>query len=101
MQPHEIEKLQQQYTDQYVMVDAARPELARFAGIPGQIKTINMNGRALVQFDWADLGWHDIALDWLKIIDKPAPPPVKETAAKKPVPAKQPTAEKPAEEGSK
>jgi len=94
MQPHEIEKLQQQYTDQYVMVDAARPELARFAGIPGQIKTINMNGRALVQFDWADL-------DWLKIIDKPAPPPVKETVAKKPVPAKKPTVEKPAGEGAK
>jgi hypothetical protein len=90
MQPDEIEKLQQQYTDQYVVVDAARPELARFAGMPGQIKTVNMNGRALVQFDGADVGWHDIALDALKITDKPAPPPVKETAAKKPAPAKKP-----------
>jgi hypothetical protein len=88
MQPHEIEELQQQYTDQYVLVDAARPTLARFAGIPGQVKTVNMNGRALVQFDGPDPSWHDIPIDALTITDKPAPPPLKEPAAKKPVPAK-------------
>jgi hypothetical protein len=96
MLPQEIEKLRQQYTEQYVVVDPTRPELARFAGVPGQIKTINMNGRALVQFDGADVGWHDIALDGLKITEKPAPPPAKEMPPKKPLPAKKPAAEKPA-----
>ena len=62
MHQQEIEKLQQQYTDQYVMVDATQGALARFAGLAGQIKTVNMSGRALVQFDWADVGWHDIPL---------------------------------------
>jgi hypothetical protein len=87
MQLHEIEQLQQQYTDQYVLVDAAQPALARFAGIPGQVKTVNMNGRALVQFDGLDPSWHDIPIEALTITDKPAPPPVKEPAAKKAVQA--------------
>jgi hypothetical protein len=72
MLPEEVERLRQQYTDQYVVADSARPELARFAGRKGQIKTINMNGRALVQFDGADRSWYDIDLAHLRFTDKPA-----------------------------
>ena len=35
------------YTDKYVMVDASRPELARFKDIVGQVKTVNMSGKRL------------------------------------------------------
>lgn len=78
-----IEKLQQDYTDKYVVVDASRPELARFAGRTGTVKTVNMSGRALVQFDGSvNIGWYDIALDCLKVIDQPLPPPEKKAAPK-------------------
>lgn len=86
MQIERVERLKQEYTDRYVVADASRPELARFKGQVGQIKTINFNGRALVQFD-ADnnRGWYDIDLDFLKIVDKPEPKPevVKPAAAAK------------------
>ncbi len=68
-----IEKLKQDFTDKYVVVDAARPELKRFEGHVGQVKTVNMSGRALVQFDaWNNIGWYDIGLDFLKVVPKPA-----------------------------
>lgn len=41
-----IEQLKQKYTDKYVQVDAQRPELARFRDVVGQVKTVNMSGRA-------------------------------------------------------
>jgi len=89
MQPDQIAALRRQYTDQYVVVDPGQPELARFAGLVGQIRTVNMTGRALVQFQGEDRGWYDIGVDFLKIVDKPAPPPPakKEPAAKKDAPA--------------
>jgi hypothetical protein len=71
MLPDEVDRLRQQYTDQYVAADASRPELARFAGRVGQIKTINMNGRALVQFEGADRAWYDIELSHLRFTEKP------------------------------
>ncbi len=74
MQLDRIEKLRDEYTDQYVVVDASRPELVRFKGAVGQVKTINNNGRALVEFDAdSNRGWHDIELDYLKVVEKPAP----------------------------
>lgn len=84
----QIEKLKQDFTDQYVVVDASIPELARFAGRVGQVKTVNMSGRALVEFDaWSNIGWYDIALDCLKVVPKPElqaeqPPPKRETPPK-------------------
>ena len=83
----EVEELKRQYTDQYVVVEAVRPALARFKGIVGQVKTVNMSGRALVEFD-ADnnRGWYDIEPGLLKIVDKPPPKPV-EKPEKKPAPA--------------
>src|SRR5207249_979348 len=63
----QIEKLKQRYTDQYVVVDASQPELARFQGFTGRVKTVNMSGRALVEFDaWNNIGWYDIEVDYLK-----------------------------------
>jgi hypothetical protein len=71
----EVERLQREYTDKYVVVDADRPELARFADTVGIVKTINYNGRALVEFlDYhANIGWYDIGLDYIKIVPKPDP----------------------------
>ena len=90
-----IDKLKQEFTDQYVVVDEARPELARFGGQTGQVKTVNMSGRALVQFDaYENIGWYDIELDFLKVVPKPEPaePAAKGKAAakKKPAAGKQP-----------
>ena len=70
-----IEQLKRQYTDKYVVVDESRPELARFRGVTGIVKTVNMSGRALVEFDsyHANIGWYDIELDFLHVVPKPEP----------------------------
>src|SRR5262249_19149795 len=81
-----IEKLKRAFTDKYVVVDASRPELARFRNATGLVKTVNMNGRALVEFDQFDnIGWYDIELDFLKVVPKPEP---KAAETKKEAPAK-------------
>ena len=72
MLPEEIDRLREQYTDRYVVAEASQPELARFAGRVGQVKTVNMSGRALVQFEGADRAWYDIDLSHLKPAEKPA-----------------------------
>ncbi len=89
-----IEELKRAYTDKYVVVDASRPDLKRFEGFTGTVKTVNMSGKALVQFDAYDnIGWFDIDVDYLKIIDKPLPKAEtkekepKQAAAKKKTPA--------------
>ena len=46
-----IENLKRVYTDQLVVVDDNRPELGRFQGLTGTVKTVNMSGRALVEFN--------------------------------------------------
>ena len=92
-----IEKLKQEYTGQYVAVDSQRPELARFAGATGRVKTINFNGCALVQFEDIGPGWYDIELDYLKVVDRPEPKAAEvkaKPAAKKSAPK---NAEAPAE----
>ena len=79
-----IEKLKQEYTDKYVIVDETRPELRRFGGMTGTVRTVNMSGRALVEFDaYANIGWYDIDVDFLKVIDAPLPKPEAKPAAKK------------------
>jgi hypothetical protein len=40
------------------------------AGQPGRVKTINFNGRALVQFDGPDRGWYDIDPGCLKLVER-------------------------------
>jgi hypothetical protein len=93
----QIESLKREYTDKYVVVDASRPELARFDGQVGVVKTVNMNGRALVEFqDYiANIGWYDIDLDFLKVVPKPEPAAVtkiEKPAAKKAEPVEKPAA---------
>ena len=89
-----IEKRKQDYTDKYVIVDDSRPELRRFKDKTGLVKTVNMNGHALVEFEmFNNIGWFDIDIDYLKIIDKPLPKPEPKKEAKKPA-AKKPAAKK-------
>ncbi|MEQ8837091.1 MAG: hypothetical protein RID07_09845 [Lacipirellulaceae bacterium] len=99
----QIEKIKSEYTDKYVAVDPSRAELARFKDLVGQVKTVNMSGRALVEFIDYNLstGWFDIDLDYLKVVDKPAPKPKEEKkpAAKKAAPKK--AADKPKADGEK
>lgn len=81
----DIEKLKQEYTDKYVVVDETRPELRRFRGQTGQVKTVNMSGRALVQFDaHENIGWYDIEVDYLRVVDTPPPKEPEKKAAKVP-----------------
>ena len=88
-----IEKLKREYTDKYVVADTTRPELARFRGQTGLVKTVNMSGRALVEFDgFANIGWYDIALECLKIVDKPAAKPAEAKETKAAAPAAKPAA---------
>jgi hypothetical protein len=87
-----IDQLKQDWTDKYVVVDGARPELARFRDVVGQVKTVNMSGRALVEFaDYhLNIGWFDIDLDFLKVVDKPAPKAEKAEGKKAAKPAAKP-----------
>jgi hypothetical protein len=71
MSPEEIDRRKQQFAGKRVLVDAHRPELVRLAGVPGRIVTVNYNGYALVQFDGADQGWHEIAPEFLKLEPSP------------------------------
>lgn len=68
-----VEELKREYTDKYVVVDPGRPELARFEHYVGQVKTVNMSGRALVEFlDYhTNIGWYDIDLSALTVVEKP------------------------------
>jgi len=99
----QVEKIKSDYTDLYVTLVDSPPELARFAGLTGQVKTVNMSGRALVE--WLgyheNIGWYDIDLDYLKVVDKPPEPepPVKKAAAK-PSPAAKTQAKKSTAPGS-
>ncbi len=90
-----VEKLCQEYTGQYVVVDDSRAELQRFAGHKGRVKTINFNGRALVQFEGPDPGWYDLELDFLKVLDNLEPEAEEakpEAEVVEPTPASPPTA---------
>ena len=79
----QIEKLKSEYTEKYVIVHSDRPEFARFRKQVGQVKTVNTNGYALVEFiDFhKNTGWYPIDVDFLKVVDKPQP-------KEKPAPAK-------------
>ena len=73
MLPSQIEELNRRYRGQQVAVDPQQPELAPWAGLAGKIKAINFDGRALVQFDGPDQGWHDIDLICLRVVPQSAP----------------------------
>ena len=97
-----IEKLKRDYTDKFVLVDDRCAELARFKGQTGRVKTVNMNGRALVEFDhYSNIGWFDIDVDYLKVIDRPVVKDEKAAKTDRPTakksPAKAPPASKAAD----
>jgi hypothetical protein len=99
-----IERLKAEWTDKYVVVDSPAPELARFARATGFVKTVNMNGRCLVEFDqFNNIGWYDIDPSALKIVPKPLPKPAepKEKAAKPAAKEAAKPAAKPAAGGAK
>ena len=64
MTTDELTALKKTYTGQTVTIEALRPELTRWANLPGRVVTINCNGRALVQFEGADKGFYDIDPDY-------------------------------------
>ena len=78
-----IEKLKQEYTDKYVAIANMVPELKRFEGRTGIVRTVNMSGRALVEFlGTNDISWYDIDVDFLKIVPPPVPADEKKTVEK-------------------
>ena len=97
MLPERVEKLRLEYTDQYVVVDGERPELMRYRGKVGRVRTINVNGRALVEFE-GDRGRYDVELDYLKVVDKPKPKEPVAKAAKAEKPAAKPASPKATED---
>ncbi len=92
----QAERLKSELTDKYVVVADGVPELRRFVGLTGTVKTVNMSCRALVQFDGpVDISWYDIDPAYLKVVDAPLP---KKSEAKPEAKAEapKPAAEKPA-----
>lgn len=72
MQESRLEKLQSDYVGREVIIDGDPGRFGRFAGKRGRVKAINHNGCALVQLEGtADTGWHDFALDYLRVVDEP------------------------------
>jgi hypothetical protein len=100
-----IERLKSEWTDKYVVINSSAPELARFAHATGTVKTVNMNGRCLVEFDqFNNTGWYDIDPTALKIVPKPEPKPAaekEEKPAKAAPAAKAPAAKAPPAPGAK
>ena len=63
------QRLREEWTGRRVTIASTSPRLARFAGKTGVVKTINQNGRALVQFAGTeDIGWYDIDPVELRLI---------------------------------
>ncbi len=70
----QAERLKSELTDKYVVVAEGVPELRRFVGLTGTVKTVNMSCRALVQFDGpVDISWYDIDPAYLMVVDAPLP----------------------------
>ena len=85
------EALKREWTDQYITVNAERPELKRFAGVVGRVVTVNWNNKAVIDFQ--DGGWYDItaSTDCLTKLD-PAEAKAKFDAtanSAQPIPSKQ------------
>lgn len=97
----QAEKLKVELTDKWVVVADQVPELRRFAELTGQVKTVNMNCRALVEFDGPeDISWYDIDPQFLTVVDGPRPKDKKPAAEKKAEPKKSAAASAPAKGGN-
>ncbi|WP_145364171.1 hypothetical protein [Stratiformator vulcanicus] len=65
----EAERLKREWTDQSVAVEGGPSTLDRFRERVGRVKTVNMNGDALVEFDGpADISWYDIPCRHLRVL---------------------------------
>ncbi len=77
------EQLKRELTDKWVVVAPNLPELRRFSTLTGKVKTVNMNCRALVEFDGPeDISWYDIDPQFLTVVDGPRPKAKVEAKAK-------------------
>ena len=86
-----IERLKAEWTDKYVVIDSPAPELSRFAKTTGTVRSVNMNGRCLVEFDqFNNIAWYDIDPSHLKVVTEPLPKPEKQAKSKAKPTAKQP-----------
>ena len=66
------EELKREWTDKYIVVRDRIPELRRFEGLTGHVKTANMNCRLLIQFDSpADISWYDIDPRFVNVVEEP------------------------------
>ena len=85
------EQLKRELTDRHVKVAPGVPELRRFEGLTGLVRTVNMNCRALVEFDGlADIAWYDIDPQYLTVVQVQKAAAVVEPEAKtEAAPAKQ------------
>ena len=88
------EQLKAYWTGRTVQVRAGGVRLERFAGRTGRVRTVNMNGRPLVQFAGPDETWYDldpaVLVEVEEAPDVPSPvrPAVGEEPTTKPTPAK-------------
>lgn len=90
-----IERLKSEWTDKFVVINRPAPELARFANATGVVRTVNMNGRCLVEFDQHNnIGWYDIDPVFLRVVPEPQPKPAVTKTTVKSSPSPQSTAEK-------
>ncbi|MEZ6125884.1 MAG: hypothetical protein R3C49_22380 [Planctomycetaceae bacterium] len=81
MSIEQAERLKRELTDKWVTVAEGVPELRRFQMLTGKVRTVNMNCRALVQFDSPeDIAWYDIDPQFLTVVDGPHPKAKEETA---------------------
>ena len=100
------ERLKKELTDKWVVVSSTAPELKRFSSLTGKVRTVNMNCRALVEFDnGIDISWYDIDPGFLTVVDGPRPKKTEshgqaKTAAKAAPAANPTTATAPAAAGS-
>lgn len=94
------ERLKTELTDKWVVVSATSPELKRFASLTGKVRTVNMNCRALVEFNnGVDIAWYDIDPGFLTVVEAPVAKPAASEKAEKPVKAAAPAAAAPAAGG--
>ena len=81
------EALKAYWTGRAVAVREPTGMRARFAGRVGRVRTVNMNGRCLVQFTGDDETWYDLDPRELVETEAPAektPPPVRPAVGEEP-----------------
>jgi hypothetical protein len=70
------EELKREWTDRHVVIRRGVPELQRFDGLIGQVRTVNMNCRLLIEFDTpADISWYDIDPQFVTVVESVQAPP--------------------------